>query len=87
MNQHIDQTFMPEAHLYSPAFSADDFKRYVGQKEAQPFIDEQVVLYDAMERLRAYTYVAVIDVDEIIYARTSPQHNIKRFMVSETIIN
>lgn len=40
-----------------------------------------MVLYDAMERLRGYTYVAVIDVDEVIYARTSPKHNLKRFMV------
>ncbi|XP_053404487.1 uncharacterized protein LOC123554072 [Mercenaria mercenaria] len=60
---------------------ADSNYRYVGQKEAQPFIDEQVVLYEAMERLQGYTYTAVIDVDEIIFARTSHKHNLKRFLV------
>lgn len=54
--------------------------RYVGEKEAQPFIDEQVVLYEAMERLRGYSYTAVIDVDEVIFARTSRKHNLKQFI-------
>ncbi|KAL4220649.1 hypothetical protein ACF0H5_021045 [Mactra antiquata] len=59
---------------------AENNTRYVGQKDAQPFIDEQVVLYEALERLRGYTYTAVIDVDEVIYARTSPKHNLKKFL-------
>lgn len=61
---------------------SENNSRYVGQKDAQPFIDEQVVLYEAMERLRGFTYAAVIDVDEIIYARQSKKHNLKNFLVS-----
>lgn len=55
-------------------------KRYIGEKEAQPFIDEQVVLYEAMERLRGFHYVAVIDIDEILYARSTSKHNLKKFV-------
>ena len=61
-------------------FTADP-KRDVGQKQGQPYSDEQVATYDCIERLKGYNYVAVIDVDEYIYARNAKDHNLKAFLV------
>ena len=58
-----------------------DPKRDVGQKQGQPYSDEQVATYDCIERLKGYNYVAVIDVDEYIYARNAKDHNLKTFLV------
>lgn len=58
-----------------------DPKRDVGQKQGQPYSDEQVATYDCIERLKGYNYVAVIDVDEYIYARNAKDHNLKAFLV------
>ncbi|WAR22007.1 hypothetical protein MAR_015981 [Mya arenaria] len=42
------------------------FPRVIGQKYIMSYIDEQIALYDCVQRYRFYDYVAVIDVDEII---------------------
>ena len=47
------------------------------RKAAQPFIDEQVAVYDCVERLKGFNYVGIIDFDEIVYTRITYKHNLK----------
>ena len=63
-------------------FIAEDPKRYVGEKAAQPFMDEQVVVYDCIERLKGYNFVGIVDFDEFVYSRISHKHNLKGMLVN-----
>ena len=44
----------------------DSPKREVGQKNAQAWSDEQVLVYYCYDRLVNYKYVGIIDLDEFI---------------------
>ncbi|KAL4232270.1 hypothetical protein ACF0H5_009844 [Mactra antiquata] len=43
-------------------------------------MDEQVVVYDCVSRLRKYTYFSVLDVDEFLMSRIRPRHDYKALM-------
>ena len=55
----------------------DDPVRQVGEKAAQPFIDEQVAVYDCLEKLKGFNFVGIIDFDEIMYTGITYKHNLK----------
>ena len=48
------------------AFCTDVVARDVGVKIAQAFNDEQVALFDCMEKLTGYSLVGVLDIDEFL---------------------
>ncbi|KAL3836351.1 hypothetical protein ACJMK2_021784 [Sinanodonta woodiana] len=44
----------------------DKYRRLVGQKSMQAWNDEQVPVFDCLERLNGYKYMGILDVDEFI---------------------
>ena len=53
-----------------------------------PFVDEQVTVFDCMDRLKNFDYVAIIDVDEIVVPRRiEPLLNYKMMMVGTPVMN
>ena len=40
--------------------------RDVGDKNAQAWQDEQVTVFDCQERLRGYSFVSILDLDEFL---------------------
>jgi len=60
----------------------------MGEKNVMPFVDEQVTVFDCMDRLKNFDYVAIIDVDEIVIPRRiEPLLNYKMMMVGTPVMN
>ena len=60
----------------------------MGEKNVMPFVDEQVTVFDCMDRLKNFDYVAIIDVDEIVVPRRiEPLLNYKMMMVGTPVMN
>lgn len=53
------------------------YPRYIGQKYTLSWHDEQVTVFDCMERLQGYHYVAVLDLDEFLIPRKQDYHDWK----------
>ena len=75
LKMYMDEGFVDLQPFDIP--QPDDPKRQVGEKAAQPFIDEQVAVYDCVERLKGFNYVGIIDFDEIVYTGITYRHNLK----------
>ncbi|KAK3578807.1 hypothetical protein CHS0354_030228 [Potamilus streckersoni] len=50
----------------------DKYRRMVGQKSMQAWNDEQVPVFDCLERLRGYKYMGILDLDEFILPVNEP---------------
>ena len=61
---------------------SDSPKREVGQKNAQAWNDEHVLVYHCYERLVNYRFVGIIDLDEFIVPRNDG--NFEDLFVSES---
>ena len=59
------------------------FDRDVGDKNAQAWQDEQVTVFDCQERLRGYSFVSVVDLDEFLLPLRD--ENLKEMMVRRFI--
>ena len=45
-------------------------------------MDEQVVVYDCIEKLKGYNFVGIVDFDEFVYSRISHKHSLKGMLVN-----
>ena len=84
----IGGLFFIETSLYIIVFTLTSnisqfsarYPRFIGQKYMMSYMDEQVTVFDCIQRFRRYTYVAIIDVDEFIMPKVR-QPNYKVMMV------
>ena len=58
------------------------YPRRLGQKYTLSWHDEQVVVFDCMERLQGYHYIAVLDLDEFLIPKYKEYYNWKVMLVS-----
>ena len=75
LRQYVEEGFVGLQPFDIP--QPDDPVRQVGEKAAQPFIDEQVAVYDCLEKLKGFNFVGIIDFDEIVYTGVTYKHNLK----------
>ncbi|KAK3600274.1 hypothetical protein CHS0354_013701 [Potamilus streckersoni] len=64
--QHYQNTGFLDVHPFALPM-VDTINRKLGQKTGQGWSDEQVPVYDCMDRLAGYSYVGIVDFDEFIF--------------------
>ncbi|XP_060568343.1 uncharacterized protein LOC132726946 [Ruditapes philippinarum] len=64
LNHYQNEGFLHVKEFDFPLKSR--FPRFLGQKYMMAYMDEQVTVFDCIQRFRQYTYIAIIDVDEFI---------------------
>ena len=70
----------PIIHLYFLGKSRD-----VGDKNVQAWQDEQVTVFDCQERLRGYSFITILDLDEFLLPLRD--ENLRDMMVINCILS
>ena len=60
------------------------YPRHLGQKYTLSWHDEQVTVFDCMERLQGYHYIAILDLDEFLIPRKEEYYDWKTMLVLYT---
>ena len=69
MTCFVPFTRAPDVHIFLIYFTLSFMtgkSRDVGDKNAQAWQDEQVTVFDCQERLRGYSFISIVDLDEFL---------------------